>query len=867
MATPKKIKLSEYQPTPYTVESVHLTVAIFEEKAQVTSKLKMKQVREEPLVFAGQKQSILKISIDGNELSPDEYNATPDSLTIEKPGKDFEIEIITTHDPKINTSFMGLYMSQGNYFTQCEAEGFRRITYYYDRPDCMSIFTTRIEASKAQLPVLLSNGNKIESGDLDNGRHFATFHDPFPKPAYLFALVAADLPSILDTYTTGSGKKVALEIYARKEDIEKCHFAMGSLKRSMQWDEDFYGLECDLDAFKIVAVSDFNFGAMENKGLNIFNTSAVLASTATTIDAAFIRIESVVAHEYFHNWSGNRVTCQSWFQLCLKEGLTVFRDQEFTSTMHSRGVNRIETAKYLKEFQFAEDAGPLAHPVRPEEYMQIDNFYTLTIYEKGAEIVRMIHTILGPKDYRKGVDCYFSRHDGQAVTVEDFIKAMSDGSGTDLSKMMEWYKHPGTPHVKASSAYNAAQKTLTLTLEQENKKSPKAPPMVMPVVMGLIGQSGKALTLNTKGGLHTTATQTTLMFDQNKQSFTFNDITEESVFSIFRQLSAPVKLDCGYSKEDLLHLMKNDTDEFNRYQSAQELFMQSLLQMIASNSSEVEPELNNAFTTILKKSLEEPAVAALTLQIPSESQIAQELSQIDVEGIHAARKTMLQVFATENQDLLQQIYLSCQNTKPEDLSPAAVGKRSLMNLCLSYIAKLENEESWSLVRKQFDEAKCMTEELTPFSLLVKSDYSRREEVVDNFYNKWQNEDLVINNWFGIQCNSDRKGNLATVKKLLKHPVFSYTNPNRLRALVQNFVGNMTNFHAVDGSGYEFLGGIILEIDKINTQTAARLTSAFALWRKFPSTRQKMMKDQLERIMKSDGLSKGTYEMVSRTLAD
>jgi aminopeptidase N len=866
VSPPKTIKLSEYQKTPYIIETVQLKFEIFHDHAKVINTLKMKQRpgrTGEALCLNGENQQLLSVSIDGNLLSKDEYALTDESLTIENPGQDFELVICSTHKPKDNTSFMGLYMSQDNYFTQCEAEGFRRITYYYDRPDCMSVFTTRIEADKKSLPVLLSNGNKIDSGDLEQGRHFCSYFDPFPKPAYLFALVAADLPKISDSYQTGSGQNVELEIYARANDIEKCHFAMASLKRAMKWDEEFYGLECDLNAFKIVAVSDFNFGAMENKGLNIFNTSAVLASPATTTDSSFLRVESVVAHEYFHNWSGNRVTCQNWFQLCLKEGLTVFRDQEFTSTMHSRGVNRIEMVAFLKERQFTEDAGPLAHPVRPEEYIQIDNFYTMTIYEKGAEICRLIHTLLGPEKYRQGVDCYFSRHDGQAVTVEDFIKSMSDGSGKDLSKVMEWYKHPGTPMVHASGNYDRDSKTYTLTLRQSNPKSPEAPPLVMPVIMGLIGKSGHEQDLILNGV--SLGKETTLLFEQSEELFEFTNIEQEVVPSIFRQLSAPVKIDAGYNEDDLLHLMKYDSDEFNRYQATQELYMVSLLKMVDSNAAEVDERLIKAFQTVLSEAKNEPAVAALTLTLPSEAKISQEMDVIDVEAICAAREAMKKTFAKNSRELLEETYHWCLGTDPQSISTENVGKRSLLNITLSYLASLDDQASWSLVKSQLDQAQNMTEEMAAFVNMVHSECSYKNDAIASFYQKWQHEDLLINSWFGEQAAANIDNNLSNVRRLVEHSAFSFTNPNRLRALAGGFCSSMRNFHAIDGSGYEFLADIILKVDQLNSKTAARLSSAFAQWKKFPDTRQAAMKKQLERILETKGLSNGTYEMISRTL--
>lgn len=868
MSAPKAIKLSDYQVTPFIIECVDLKFEIFDDFTQVTNCLKVKRRSGhggEALIFHGENQTLVDVLVDQKTLEKSEYHVTDELLTIPEPGDDFELTIRSTHKPKENNLLMGLYVSQGNYFTQCEAEGFRRITYYYDRPDCMTVFTTRIEADKKSYPVLLSNGNKTGSGDLPEGRHFCTYFDPFPKPSYLFALVAADLPKITDTYTTGSGKKVDLEIYARSNDIEKCHFAMESLKHSMKWDEDFYGLECDLEAFKIVAVSDFNFGAMENKGLNIFNTAAVLASPETTTDSTFIRVESVVAHEYFHNWSGNRVTCQNWFQLCLKEGLTVFRDQEFTSTMHSRGVNRIEMVKFLKAHQFLEDAGPLAHPVRPEEYIQIDNFYTLTIYEKGAEICRMIHTLLGPDKYRKGVDCYFSRHDGQAVTVEDFIQAMSDGSGEDLAKMMQWYKYPGTPEVSVRGKYNAAAKTYKLDFKQHNPKAPEAPPMMMPVLTGLVGRSGKAIALKRDADGEVLGDQTILVLDQSEQSFEFFDVDEDVVPSVFREFSAPVKIDAGYSEDDLLHLMAHDGDEFNRYEATQSLFRQNLLKMISSQEAFVDERLKKAFRAVLENALKEPAVAALTLTLPSEKDIAQEMSVIEVEAIHEFRNFMKQSFGRDNHDLLLSTYKACQNADPKSLKTQDVGKRSLMNLCMGYICAVKDDSSWELVKSQFESAKNMTEELAAFAGLVHEENQFRKNAIEQFYSKWQKEDLVINQWFGLLASASLDNNIEEVRKLIDHEAFSFTNPNRLRALVGGFCASMKNFHHVSGSGYEFLAEILIKVDKINAQTAARLSSAFSQWKKFPQERQMLMKAQLEKILAVDGLSKGTYEMVSRTL--
>jgi aminopeptidase N len=808
------------------------------------------------------------VSVDGQPLEEGAYSCDRESLTI--PGLDGRA-VITTEvliKPQDNTTMMGLYRSRTMYCTQCEAEGFRDITYYLDRPDVMSEFTTKVIADKAQYPVLLSNGNPIERGELDGGRHFVTWHDPFKKPAYLFALVAGTLSCVEDSFTTMSGRQVALQIFVEEKDLDKCDHAMLSLKHSMRWDEEVYGREYDLDIFMIVAVDDFNMGAMENKGLNIFNTSAVLANPKTTTDAAFQRVEAIVAHEYFHNWSGNRVTCRDWFQLSLKEGFTVYRDSQFSADMNSATVKRIEDVSYLRTHQFAEDGGPMSHPVQPDSYMEINNFYTLTIYEKGAEIVGMIRTLLGPDSFRKGSDLYFDRHDGQAVTIEEFVKAMEDASGRDLTQFRRWYKQSGTPQLAVSSTYDAADRTVTLDFAQSCPATPGQPqkqPFVIPVKLGLVGASGD-LALNSDGD-----TEMVYEVSQTHQQLIIENIDQAPVPSLLREFSAPVKLDYAYSKDQLIHLMANDSDGFNRWDAGQKLSFELLEKLTADSHQqrplEMDSQLIDAYKSLLTDASLDPAMVALMLQLPSEAQLHEEASLIHAEAIHNARLFARQALA----DCLNEEFLAVyqRHNVEQQYAPDAsqIGRRSLKNTALGYLM-LVDQVGVELASKQFASADNMTDKAAALSCLVNCPAAAQqaENALAQFEQQYNNEALVMNLWLQVQATSSQPGGLQRVEELENHSAFTLSNPNKIRSLIGGFCnGNLVNFHNPDGSGYEFLKQRILILHSRNPQVAARLMTPLTRWKKFPEPNSSQMREALQVIADEQGLVKDIYEIAIKSL--
>jgi aminopeptidase N len=793
----------------------------------------------------------------------------------------FTLDTTVKIHPETNTALEGLYKSSGMFCTQCEAEGFRKITYYLDRPDVMSKFTTTVSGSKHDFPVLLSNGNLVAQGPGEDGRHWATWEDPFKKPAYLFALVAGDLWCIEDTFITMTDRKVTLRIFVEPENVDKCQHAMDSLKKSMRWDEEVYGREYDLDIFMIVAVNDFNMGAMENKGLNIFNSSAVLARAETATDAAHQRVEAIVAHEYFHNWSGNRVTCRDWFQLSLKEGFTVYRDSGFSADMNSATVKRIQDVAYLRTHQFAEDAGPMAHAVRPDSFIEISNFYTLTVYEKGSEVVGMIHTLLGADGFRKGSDLYFERHDGQAVTCDDFISAMEDANGVDLTQFKRWYSQAGTPRLAVTDSYDAAAKTYSLTFRQTAPTTPGQPgnekkPFVIPVSLGLLDASGTELPLRLQGEEAAVNTSRVLSVIEAEQTFTFIDIPEKPLPSLLRGFSAPVKLSFPYNRDQLMFLMQHDTDGFNRWDAGQQLSVQVLQELIAQHQAgkplEMDQRLVTALNTVLNDESLDQAMVAEMLSLPGEAYLTEISELADVDAIHAAREFARLQLAEKLSDGLWKRYQAnraISKATPYVAEAEHFARRALQNIALSYLMLVGKPEVLAATNEQFETADNMTERLTALAVLVNSPFTEdKDKALATFAENFKDNPLVMDQWFSVQAGSPLPGGLERVKALMQHPAFTMKNPNKVRALIGAFAGqNLINFHAADGSGYRFLADLVIELNGFNPQIASRQLAPLTRWRKYDDKRQALMKGELERIRASGQLSSDVYEVVSKSLAE
>ncbi|NCF29447.1 MAG: aminopeptidase N [Gammaproteobacteria bacterium] len=877
--TPKTVFLKDYTPPPFLIEEVDLRFELGEETTLVSSTLTLERnpasaKSHNDLVLDGQELELVSISIDDAPVGDDRYRLDDGSLVIRDVPDAFTLKTCARIRPQANTSLEGLYTSSGNFCTQCEAEGFRKITWFPDRPDVMARFTTTIVADRDRYPVLLSNGNPVEDGVLDDNRHWVKWQDPFRKPSYLFALVAGDLACVEDRFTTRSGRGITLRIYVEKHNADKCDHAMASLKKAMRWDEEVYGLEYDLDIFMIVAVDDFNMGAMENKGLNVFNSKYVLAKPETATDSDFAGIEGVIAHEYFHNWTGNRVTCRDWFQLSLKEGLTVFRDQEFSADMTSAAVKRIQEVRVLRTHQFAEDAGPMAHPVRPASYMEISNFYTVTIYNKGAEVIRMMHTLLGADGFRKGMDLYFQRHDGEAVTTEDFVKSMEDANGEDLSQFRLWYSQAGTPTVGVSGSYNSDAKTFTLALSQSCPATPGQPekkPFHIPLRIGLLDSAGQDMELQLQGGSEAGARELVISLTESEQSLRFDNVAEQPVASVARGLSAPVTVDAHRDDAALAFLAGHDSDAFNRWDAAQELAAKALVRQIDNHRQGRQFSLDaaflNSFTATLTEQRLDRALIAEALMLPSESYLADRLPSIDVDAIHAARQDMRQSLAREREDEFRQLYRANLSNEAYRYDAESAGRRSLKNVCLSYLMELDNAELRGWCMSQFRQADNMTDVLAALACFTHSDCPERGQAIAEFHERWKHDTLVLDKWFSLQAMSQLPGTLASVEKLMEHPAFDRRNPNKVRSLIGAFChGNQVRFHAASGAGYGFLADRVIEIDAINPQVAARLMGAFSRWRKFDQARQELMKTELERILGTGKLSKDVYEIASKTLA-
>ena len=880
---PKVIHLKDYQAPEYLIDETHLTFELYEDRTLVHAQLVMRRNPDAGtglprLELHGQDVELLSLSINDRSLGLGEYEVAGECLTLQPDAASFTLDSSVVIHPESNTALEGLYKSGSMFCTQCEAEGFRKITYYLDRPDVMSKFTTTVSAEKQAYPILLSNGNPLASGEEDDGRHWVTWEDPFKKPAYLFALVAGDLWCVEDSFTTMSGRDVALRIYVEPENIDKCQHAMDSLKKSMKWDEEAYGREYDLDIFMIVAVNDFNMGAMENKGLNIFNSSAVLARAETATDAAHQRVEAIVAHEYFHNWSGNRVTCRDWFQLSLKEGFTVFRDSQFSADMNSPTVKRVEDVSYLRTHQFAEDAGPMAHSVRPESFIEISNFYTLTVYEKGAEVVRMIQTLLGEEGFRKGSDLYFERHDGQAVTVDDFVKAMEDANGADLAQFKRWYSQAGTPRLAVSEQYDGPNKTYTLTFRQSCPSTPgqsEKLAFVIPVSLGLLDSQGAEIALRLQGEDEAVGTTRVLAVDQPEQSFTFVDVAEQPLPSLLRGFSAPVKLEFPYSRDQLMFLMQHDSDGFNRWEAGQQLSVQVLQEMIGQHQRgealHLDQRLVEALRSLLQDESLDPAMVAEMLSLPSEAYLTEISDVADVDAIHAARDFARERIATALFDLLWTRYQANREVSrqtPYVAEASHFARRALQNIALSYLMLSGKPEVVAACVEQFEQADNMTERLTALAVLVNSDFAaERDKALEAFAEHFKDNPLVMDQWFSVQAGNTQPGGLERVQHLMQHPAFTLKNPNKVRALIGAFANqNLVNFHRADGAGYHFLADQVIVLNTLNPQIASRLLAPLTRWRKYDASRQGLMKAELERILASGELSSDVYEVVSKSLA-
>lgn len=853
------IYLKNYQPPSFTVETVELNFDLYDDHALVNSTLKLTRQNDGALHLYGEELELIALHLNGRPLEYEKYVLTKDALIIEQCPDEIVLNIVTRIKPQENTQLSGLYRSNHLFCTQCEAEGFRRITYYLDRPDVLATFTTRITADKKQYPILLSNGNLMDTGETADGRHWVIWEDPFKKPSYLFALVAGNLACVRDSFVTCSGRIVDLRIYVEPGNEDKCSHAMESLKKAMKWDEEVYGREYDLDIYMIVAVSDFNMGAMENKGLNIFNSKYILARPETATDQDFADVEGVVGHEYFHNWTGNRVTCRDWFQLSLKEGLTVFRDQEFSRDMNSRDVNRIMDVKVLRSAQFPEDAGSMAHPVRPESYQEINNFYTATVYNKGAEVIRMQHTLLGKERFRRGMDLYFKRHDGYAVTIDDFVAAMEDANGVDLTQFKLWYSQAGTPEVRVLSHFSEGR--LEITMQQNCPPTPEChekKPFHIPVRIALFDLKGEMIPIENE----------LLELKEKEQRFIFSGLNEKPVVSLLREFSAPVKIYDDLDQDDLLFLLRYETDGYAKWDAAQRLVLNCLNENLKLPASEwqVSKTLVAAFQHVLLDDSLDMDLRAELLTPPGFEEVAATMKWVDVSKVESVRDYFRQQLGlglyTEASDLYKELW----EVEDHRMHGQAYGRRKLRNVCLWLMMKANESDALELCREQFKASRTMTDQIASCSLLVNcSRESQRNEAIEGFYKQWSHNELVLDKWFAMQAACELPGTLDHVKKLTQHPAFCIKNPNKVRALVGAFcMANPRNFHALDGSGYVFLSEVLIKLDKLNPQIAARLATPFTRWRSYDEPRQKLIQNQLEQLTKLD-LSRDLREVVDKSL--
>lgn len=871
-----KIFLKDYQPPAFTVDSIHLFFNLFEDKSVVTATTKFTKLKNEPLLLNGDDQKLISIKINGETLAPGQYQMKGTDLIIENPPSTFTLDVVCEVDPENNKSLSGLYKSKGIFCTQCEAEGFRKITYFMDRPDVMTKYSVDIEADKKLYPVLLSNGDRISQSDLGNGRHRVSWRDPHKKPSYLFALVAGDLGVIKDSFTTASGRRVNLEIYAAHGKQDRCTHAMDSVRKAMKWDEDTFGLEYDLSDYMFVAIDDFNAGAMENKGLNIFNSRLVLADPATATDTDYNMIESVVAHEYFHNWTGNRITCKNWFQLSLKEGLTVYRDQEFSADVGSRGVQRISDVDSLRLRQFTEDSGPNAHPVRPESCMAVDNFYTATIYEKGAEVIRMMEKLVGKKGFRKGMDLYFKRHDGQAVTTEDFVAAIADANGKDFTQFSLWYSQAGTPSVEVNEVYDAAKKEYSLTLRQSCPATPgqtEKRPFHMPLVMGLISRDaatlGQDLKLDCERISQNTDGKFLIELKESESTFVFKNVLAKPLLSLNREFSAPIHLKWNASDEDLIFAMTYDSDSFNRREAAQKLFLNELQRLVrahqSKSSAQVKDSLIAAYKAVVKDTKIDPAFKALMLELPSTLILAQMEDTLDAEAFDAARGTLRLSLAQACHHELKDLYGSLKSSNSKDLSFKAVSERALKNQVLRYLGELKTVEADTLAFEQFQKAANMTDQFAALAVLDHCDLPHAEEALTRFYQQWKDDSLVMNKWFSVQAMSNSKGLLDRVQRLSRHQSFDLLNPNNAMSLLLTFANNVVRFHDESTNPYPFYAEQISKIDSKNPLLAARLCSGFNFVKKLKPAQKEKALVEIKSLLQKSELSKNSRELLQGSL--
>lgn len=878
-SSPAAIHLEDYKVPPFLIDRTDLRFELRDDVTIVSGKL---QCRRNPdseentnvLRLDGESLELISVAVNGEPLSEAAYTLNETSLTLHAPADVFVVDTKVAIHPERNTALEGLYRSSGNFCTQCEAQGFRKITYYLDRPDVMAVFSTTIIADEKNYPVLLSNGNLVQKQQRQDGRHLAKWEDPFPKPSYLFALVAGDLAVREDHFRTRSGREVTLQIFTEQHNLDRTAHAMASLKKAMRWDEEAYGREYDLDIYMIVSVDDFNMGAMENKGLNIFNSKLVLARPDTATDTDYVNIEAVIAHEYFHNWTGNRITCRDWFQLSLKEGLTVFRDQSFTADMTSEPVKRIDDVRALRSHQFLEDESPMAHPVRPSSYIEINNFYTLTVYEKGAEVVRMYQTLLGREGFRRGMDLYFERHDGQAVTTDDFRRAMEDANGVDLSQFQRWYEQAGTPEVTVKSAWDEVQGKLTLTIEQYCPPTPESSdkkPFLIPLKIGLVDSTGADMELHCENG-KPTADPGVFQITQQQETLVFSHLKEKPVPSLFRHFSAPIKLKYDYSDEELAFLLAHDNDNFNRWDAGQQLYIRCLLSMVADLRRGTEATISPVLLKAVGHLLEErhnsdPALLAEALALPDEAYVGDQLETIDVDLIHDARTRLRKQLADTFTAQWEAIYTSFQTDGEYRIDATSMGRRRLKNLALDFLIAGDEDKYAEIAMQQYVSANNMTDSIAVLQVLKDSDSAVRKNILASFHERWKNDPLVLDKWFAIQATSARSDTLDVVKRLMSHPGFSMTNPNRVRALIGAFMqANPVGFHRRDGAGYHFSADMIMALDEVNPQIAARLAKVLSRWRRYDDQRQAAMRQALQRIAAKEPLSADVFEVVSNSLS-
>ncbi|MEO1199678.1 MAG: aminopeptidase N [Pseudomonadota bacterium] len=872
--TGRTIRLADYAPPAFLIETVDLDIQLYAEATRVRTKLAVRpnpdSIAPQTLILDGEALILHRLSLDGTDLSPESYTYSDNILTIPNvPQSAFEVETEVEIDPASNTQLMGLYLSNGIFCTQCEAEGFRRITFFPDRPDVLSVYTVRLEADAASCPVLLSNGNPVEAGTINgSGRHYALWHDPHPKPSYLFAAVGGDLDCVTAPYHTADGRDVELRIYIERGKVEQADFALDALKQAMRWDEERFGRTYDLDVFSIVAVSHFNMGAMENKGLNIFNDKYILASPDTATDADYENIDAIIAHEYFHNWTGNRITCRDWFQLCLKEGLTVFRDQEYTSDTRSRPVARIGDVRLLRAMQFEEDAGPLAHPVRPESYREINNFYTLTVYEKGAEVIRMLETLIGREAFDRGMQLYFKRCDGTAATVEDFIACFEDASDRSLAQFMRWYTQSGTPVVTAIGRHDAASDSYDLTLAQSCPPTPGQPhkdPFVIPVKISLFNTEGSDITLSTPS--EALCHGDTVILDTEALTVRFDGVTAPPLPSLLRGFSAPVRLVTDLGTADLQRLARDDSDPFNRWEAVQRLMLAELTHDRGPQDEAISA-IADALTAALASAALDPAFKAELLRPPSESDVAQALGTgLDPDAIHAAVVSLKQGLGARMAEPLAKSYAAHVVDGPYRHDADSAGRRALRATCLSLLIAGDRDTGTRLARAQFDTADNMTERFSALQLLV-HETEVGDAIADTFYERYRDNPLVIDKWLGVHATKPGAATLDTVFDLTRHPAFTYTNPNRVRALIGALaMRNPTAFHRADGAGYDFVAKTVLSLDSKNPQVAARLLTAFGSWRKLEVSRRTLAEKALRSIGDTAGLSPDVADISGRMLAD